>query len=196
VFPLLLLLVLQREVVAHDNKITIILSVLEGYTEDVSKDIKTGSLLALRVNTLHSCGVVEEFEEVHGLDDATNSFLLHRLISSKVAHVSAADHALDQEFVVGLHTARKGIADLFLVANKRAGIDDGESPEAKVLQGVNSISNRIVCSQAYVVEAGNNRAESSETIGSTNEGVAVLHAKALLEDCAVTVRVNLKFHRN
>jgi len=35
-----------------------------------------------------------------------------------------------------------------------------------------------------------------EAIGSTDEGVAVLHAKALLEHCAITVRVNLKFHGN
>lgn len=44
------------------------------------------------------------------------------------------------------------------------------------------------------MEAGNDRAESSETIGSTNERVAILHAKALLEDSAVTVGVSLEFH--
>ena len=38
------------------------------------------------------------------------------------------------------------------------------------------------------------RTKSCKAVRSTDEGVAVCHTKALLEDCAVTVGVNLEFH--
>jgi len=144
VLPLLLLLVLHREVVAHHNKITVILSVLKGYTKDVSEGVQTGSSLALRVIQLQLCCTVEEFEEVHSLDDAADGFLLKRLVSFKVTHVRAAEHTFDQEFVVGLHAIRKDITQLFLKAGKRGSIYDGESPEAEILQGTHTISNWVI----------------------------------------------------
>lgn len=104
--PLVLLLVLNGEVVAHHNEVTVFLSVLKGNTKDVSKDIKTGSPLALRIIDLKCCSAIEEFEEVQSLDDLSDGLLLKTLVSSKVSHIGTAEHTLDQKAVILLHSIR------------------------------------------------------------------------------------------
>jgi len=46
------------------------------------------------------------------------------------------------------------------------------------------------------METRDDGAEALKSVSATDESVAVLHAKALLEDCAITVRVRFEFHSN
>lgn len=88
--PLLLLLVFHGEVVAHHDEVTVLVRVLKRHTKDVSKGVKTGSPLALRIIDLECCSAVEEFEEVHSLDDLSDGLLLKTLVPSQVPHIGAA----------------------------------------------------------------------------------------------------------
>ena len=131
--PLLLLLVLDGEVVTHHDEVTVVLSVLECDSKNITEDIKTGSSLTLGIVNLHFGCTVEELEEVKRFDDAADGFLFETLVSFQVAHVSTTKHAFDQELVVLSHTVGKGITELSLEATERSATDNRESPEAEIL---------------------------------------------------------------
>ena len=156
VLPLFLLLVLEGEIVAHDDKVTVLVRVLESDARDVSEGVEAGSSLALGIVDFECGGSVKELEEVESLDDRANGLLLEVLVSAQVAHIGPREHPFDQETVVSLHAVGQLVADLLLEAGEWAGIDDGEPPEAEVLKCAHSVSHWVIRCETNIVEAGNN----------------------------------------
>jgi len=64
------------------------LSVLKSHTQDVAESIETRTSLALSIVSFDSRIAVEEFQEVHSLENGANSLLLISLDIFVVAHVS------------------------------------------------------------------------------------------------------------
>ena len=64
VLPLLLLLVLESEIVAHHDKVSVLISVLKSDSQDVSEGIQARASFALRIINLKRRGTVKELEEV------------------------------------------------------------------------------------------------------------------------------------
>ena len=93
--PLVLLLVFDRKSVAHHDKISVLVCVLQSYTQDVAEGIQTGSSIALVVDDFQGCPVIENLEEVQSLDDASDRFLLKHCIASVVPIVGPAEDSLD-----------------------------------------------------------------------------------------------------
>ena len=141
-----------------------------------------------------------------------------------MAHISSCKHTFDQKSIIGLHAVRQLITELLLEASERTGIDDGEPPEAEVFQCAHTISDWIIRCETDVMEARDNllttqvinqrdkiifprnknlieddsyftyRAKACKPIRASDESMAISHAKALLKDCAVTIRVDFKLH--
>lgn len=132
VLPLVLLLVFQHEVVAHHDQVSIVVSVFECATKNVSKYVQTGSSLTLVVVDLHSGVAIEELEEVHCLDNATDGVFFLGLIASKVSVVCPADHALDEQLVIHGHAVGELITNLLPESSERGSGHLGEAPEAKI----------------------------------------------------------------
>jgi len=76
VLPLVLLLVLEREIVAHHNEVSVLVCVLQSHSQDVSESVETGSSLTLSIVHLKCCGAVEELQEVQSLDNSADSLFL------------------------------------------------------------------------------------------------------------------------
>lgn len=64
------------------------LSVLKSHTQDVAESIETRTSLALSIVSFDSRIAVEEFQEMHSLENGANSLLLISLDIFVVAHVS------------------------------------------------------------------------------------------------------------
>jgi len=111
-----------------------------------------------------------------------------------MAQIGSRKHAFNQKSVISLHTSRHLITELLLESTERACIDNREPPETEILQCAHTISNWIIRCEADIMEARNDRTEASKAIRPSDESMTVSHAKALLEDCAVTIRVNFKLH--
>lgn len=102
--PLVLLLVLNDEVVLHNNQVTIVLSVLQGNSKDVAEDIEAGSSLTLSVVHFQSSAAVKELEEVHSLNNFTQSLILKDAVSAMLHKVSTSKNSFDNEARLSLHT--------------------------------------------------------------------------------------------
>lgn len=93
--PLVLGVVFDDEVVAHDHQVSVFVSVLQGAAENVAEGIEAGSALAIGVVNLESGALVKEFEEVHSLDNVSDRILLLGNVSLELAHVSSANNTFD-----------------------------------------------------------------------------------------------------
>jgi len=196
VLPLVLLLVFKDKVVAHDNQVTVMLGVLESYTQNVAESIETGTSLALSIIGLDSRIAVEEFQEVHSLENGANSLLFISFDIFVVTHVSPLQDAFNKQTVVLGHTLSQTAAKLFDVAGEGLTINLGESPEAELFQVSDSVSNWIIRCQTNIMEARNDRAKSLEPVCATDEGMAVLHAESFHKDSAISVWVSFELHRH
>jgi len=155
VLPLVLLLVFKDKVVAHDNQVTVMLGVLESYTQNVAESIETGTSLALSIIGLDSRIAVEEFQEVHSLENGANSLLFISFDIFVVTHVSPLQDAFNKQTVVLGHTLSQTAAKLFDVAGEGLTINLGESPEAELFQVSDSVSHWIIRCQTNIMEARN-----------------------------------------
>jgi len=144
VLPLVLLLVLENKVVAHNNKVTVMFSVLQGSTKDVTESIETGTSRALGIVSFDGRAGVEEFEEMHGLYDAPNCIFFRNLITFVVTHVSSLKDTFDEKTIVLGHSTCKSGTKVLDMTLKRLSRDFGESPHAKLFDIADSISNWVI----------------------------------------------------
>lgn len=143
--PLVLLLVLNSEVVAHDDKISVLISVLESATKDVSEDVEAWSAFALSVVKDKRCSTVKELEEVHSLDDSADDEILLLLVAVVVSHVGSGDDSFDQKAVRVAHSSRQLAYKLLSCACESCGsINLGKTPHAKVLECSDTVCDGIV----------------------------------------------------
>lgn len=192
--PLVLLLVFNDKVVTHDNQVTVMLGVLKSYAQDVTESIKTGTSLALSIVSFDSRIAVEEFQEVHSLENGANSLLFISFDIFVVTHVSPLQDAFNEQAVVLGHTLSQIAAKLFDVSRERRAINLGESPEAELFQVSNSVTNWVIRCQTNIMEARNDGAKSLEPVCAADERVTVLHAEALHKDSAISVWVSFELH--
>ena len=69
---------------------------LQSDTQDIAEGIQAGSAITFIIVNFQGSLAIEKFEEVEGLDDASDGFLLKNLIASVVSEVSATEHSFDQ----------------------------------------------------------------------------------------------------
>ena len=93
--PLVLLLVFNHESVAHHNKVSVLVGMLQSYSQDIAEGIQAGPTVAFVVGNFQGCLAIEKLEEVEGFHDASDGFLLKNLIASVVSVVSATEHSFD-----------------------------------------------------------------------------------------------------
>ena len=93
--PLVFLLVFNHESVAHHDKVSILVSMPQSYSQYIAEGIQTGPSVAFIVSNFQGCFGIENLEEVEGLNDAFDGFLLKNLIASVVSVVSATEHSFD-----------------------------------------------------------------------------------------------------
>ena len=93
--PLVLLLVFNHKSVAHHNKVSVLVSMPQSYTQDIAEGIQTGPSVAFIIGNFQGCLAIEKLEEVEGLNDAFDGFLLKNLVASVVSVVGATEHSFD-----------------------------------------------------------------------------------------------------
>ncbi len=142
--PLILLLVLEHKIVAHNHKVAVIFRVLQGSSKDVTESIETRTSRALSIVSFDGRVGIKEFEEMHSLYDASNCIFFRNLITLVVAHVSSLKHTFDEKTIVLGHSTRESGTKVLDMTLKRLSRNFGKSPHAKLFDIADSISNRVI----------------------------------------------------